>query len=492
MISEQSASILSSNNDKISPPGPPSKSFTNVSAFMSDRLHVELNKLAKKYGNIFQIHVGSKTFVVLNSLEVIKEALVKQSESFNGRADFFIYRLPPQNLFMEQKSGEPWKRHRSLILEVMHTFIAAKSEIIEGWALEEAIDLANTFADTSGEPVDPDLYVPRATLSFIQKLIFGRRGSTNDPKEDPDFIGTAYSGKKFNKGATGLTKLQLVPMIWRPIVFLSCWKALLDFVRCGPLVEGYLDKNIKQHKDSFDPEHSRDLTDGLLKASSELTESDRNNLTLSENDIVKGTLIQFVGAGTEPPSIMIRWALLYAINYPEIQAEIHQELDRVVGKDQQPRLEHRGKLPLMTAFINEVFRHTSATTLPAFLYATTTDTFLESYFIPKNTPLLINYYALTRDERYWEDPEKFNPYRFLDENGKLKNDLTDKFYLFGIGSRRCIGEYLGRLLIFLYFSNLIHKCKFEKVPGEESSLDPQPTLLLAPQDYKVIAKSRFK
>lgn len=146
----------------------------------------------------------------------------------------------------------------------------------------------------------------------------------------------------------------------------------------------------------------------------------------------------------------------------------------------------------MTAFINEVFRNTSATTLPAFLYATTTDTFLENYFIPKNTPLLINYYALTRDERYWEDPEKFNPYRFLDENGRLKNDLTDKFYLFGIGSRRCMGEYLGRLLIFLYFSNLIHKCKFEKVPGEKSSLEPQPTLLLAPQDYKLIAKFRFK
>jgi cytochrome P450 len=492
MFLKRSISTGSNNNNKMVLPGPPPRPFVNVLTFLSDRLHVELNQLAKKYGNIFQIQVGTKTFVILNSLETIKEALVKQSDSFNARADLFIYRLPPQNLFMEQKSGEPWKKHRSLILEVMNTFITGKSDIIESWALEEAAELAQIFANSGGQPFDPHIFMPRATLSFIQRLIFGKKGSINNPQEDPDFVGTAYSGKKFNEGATGLIKLQLVPLIWRPIVFLSCWKPLLDFVKCGPFVQGYLNKNIEQHRNSLDPENLRDITDGLLKASSELTESDCKNLGLSEKDIVDGTLIQFVGAGTEPPSIMISWALLYSINYPDIQAAIHKELDEVVGSKQQPRLEHRGKLPFMTAFINEIFRHTSVNTLPAFAYATTTDTCLEGYFIPKDTALLVNYYALTRDERYWKDPEEFNPYRFLDKSGKLKNDLLDKFYPFGVGSRRCIGEYLGRIIIFLYFANLMHKCKFEKVTGAESSLEPQPTLLITPQDYKIIAKPRFQ
>jgi cytochrome P450 len=116
---------------------------------------------------------------------------------------------------------------------------------------------------------------------------------------------------------------------------------------------------------------------------------------------------------------------------------------------------------------------------------------LEDYFIPKNTPLFINYYALTRDESYWKEPEQFNPYRFLDENRKLRNDIVDKFYPFGVGSRRCIGEYLGRLQIFLIFSNLMHKCKFAKVPGEKLSLKPQPTILLSPHDYRIVAKPRF-
>jgi len=229
-----------------------------------------------------------------------------------------------------------------------------------------------------------------------------------------------------------------------------------------------------------------------LKASDELTESERYNLRLSENDIVKGTLIQFVAAGTQLPNFILRWALLYMIAYPEIQAKIQKELDEVVGTEQKPSFRDRSKLPFTEACINEIFRHSSTTTIPAINYATTTDTTLGDYFVPKNTPLLINYYGLTRDERYWEKPEQFNPYRFLDENGKLKKDLLDKFYPFGIGPRRCIGEYLGRFQIFTFFTELLRKCKFEKVPGEKLDFEAElPGPFVFPKKYRVIVKPRF-
>nr|MDJ0578223.1 cytochrome P450 [Xenococcaceae cyanobacterium MO_234.B1] len=143
------------------------------------------------------------------------------------------------------------------------------------------------------------------------------------------------------------------------------------------------------------------------------------------------------------------------------------------------------------ACINEIFRHSSATIMPAITYATSTDATLSGYSIPQNTPLFVNYYGLTRDERYWEEPEQFNPYRFLDENGKFRNDLLDKFYPFGVGARRCLGEYLGRLQIFTFFTNLVHQCKFEKAPVEKLSLEPQPGTFLSPEDYRVVVKPRF-
>lgn len=486
MVSQQSTVIQL---NKLDPPGLPTLPFVGMLPFLGKHLHLELLKLAKKYGNIFQLRVGNRTLVVLSGLEVIKQALVKQQDHFNTRADFDVFQQQPQSNFLELKSGEAWKKHHSIVGQVMHTFAVCKSDALESWAIEEAADLAKIFVSSSGQPFDPDLYLPRATLSFMQRLIFNTKGTIEDFEGNTAFDLTARNLKHIPKVLEGV-KLEFIPKIWQPIFKLSRKKTIQNFLKGLTTLENYVAKNVEQHRESFEPENLRDITDGLLQASRELTPHDRNELGLSEDDIVNGTLMQFAGAGGGLPSIILRWALLYAIAYPDVQAKIYQELDEVVGREQQPCSKHRGKLPFTEAFLNEVLRHSSITTMPPITYATTRDTTLKGYFIPKNTPLIINYYGLTRDERYWKEPEQFKPYRFLDENGKLRNNLVDKFYPFGIGSRRCIGEYLGRFLIFLIFTNLMHRCKFEKVPGDKLSLEPQPGAFLIPENHRVIAKPR--
>ncbi len=419
MILQQSASIQFNNSSNILPPGPRDLPFVSMLPFFSKSLHIELHKLGKKYGSIFQLSVGGKRLIVLNSLETVKEALLKQSIFFNARADFDIFKQPPQRDFLELKSGENWEKHHSIVGKAMHTFVVNQSDTIESWALEQAEDLVNTLLKSGSKPVDPDLYVPLATSNFIQRLIFNKTGSIEDVRKDTTFTKYAYNLRYIPCVVEGI-KLEFVPKFWQLIFKLSRFKIVPKFLNALAALENYVSQNVEQHRKSFDPENLRDITDGLLKASSELTESDRNDLGLGDNDIVNGSLMQFAGAGGGLPSFILRWGLLYMITHPDIQTQIQKELDEVVGKGQPIHLEHRSKLPLMEACINEILRHSSLTNMPPINYATSADTTLEGYFIPKNTPLVINYYALTRDKRYWEEPEKFNPYRFLDENGKLK------------------------------------------------------------------------
>ncbi|MDJ0674676.1 MAG: cytochrome P450 [Calothrix sp. MO_167.B42] len=480
--------------DKIAPPGPPKLPFVGMLTFISKYSHRKYFQLAKKYGNLFQIRVGSKTLFVLNGLETIRSALVNQQDIFNARANLDVYQKYPQRYFMEMKSGESWERHRDISGEVMKTFMSGKSEMFDSWITEEAADLVNVFVNLSGKPFAPELYLALANLNFIQRLIFNKKGSLNDPKEYSDFVAAAGGLNKLNKGAVTLPKLEVISAIWRPILAISRLKPILGFYLSAPALDHFVIKNIEQHRESLKPDNLRDITDGLLQASTELTESDREKLGLSEADIVNGTLFQFAGAGGGLPSLMLNWALLYMITYPEIQAEVQKELDEVVGAE-QPSFKYRSKLPFTEACIHEIFRHSGATVIPAVLYAPNDDTTLDGYFIPKGTPLIINYYSLTRDQKYWEEPEKFNPYRFLDENGKIRQNLVDQFYPFGVGSRRCIGEYLGRLQIFVLFANLMHRCKFEKAPGKrlnpDPSLNPQYSIIMSPPDYKVVTKPRF-
>ena len=485
MILQQTASARL---NKITQAKPPMVSLTDMSPFLSKHLHLALNQLAQKYGNIFQMRVGPRNFVVLNGVETIKEALVKQQDSFNNKADFHAFQLKPQAEFLELKSGECWKKHHDIVMKVMHTFLAGKSDLHESWVTEEAEKLTNVFLRYDGQPLEPDLHLSIATMSFIQRLVFDKIGS----EDDEELVKTAKSLRTIPNGLLNAILCDVLPKVMQPIFGFLHQNSLKNFVASLGIVDNYVINNIEQHRESFDCTNLRNITDGLLQASSEVTESERNEFQLSESDVVKGTLFQFVAAGTQLPSYVLSWALLYMIAYPEIQAKIQEELDEVVGREQQISFRERSKLPFTEACINEIFRHSSSTTMPPINYATTTDTTLEGYFIPQNTPLIINYYGLNRDEHYWEEPEQFNPYRFLAENGKLRKDLIDKFYPFGVGSRRCIGEYLGRLEIFTFFTNLLRQCTFEQVAGEKLSFEAKlPGPFVFPKEYKTVVKPRF-
>ena len=56
------------------------------------------------------------------------------------------------------------------------------------------------------------------------------------------------------------------------------------------------------------------------------------------------------------------------------------------------------------------------------------DTTLGGYFIPKDTIMLPNLWTAHRDERVYENPDKFQPERFLDDHGNLiRKDTTVAF-----------------------------------------------------------------
>ena len=50
-------------------------------------------------------------------------------------------------------------------------------------------------------------------------------------------------------------------------------------------------------------------------------------------DNLKVTLFDLFLAGSETTSTTLNWAVLYMVRYPEIQAQVQEELDTVVGTD---------------------------------------------------------------------------------------------------------------------------------------------------------------
>lgn len=61
--------------------------------------------------------------------------------------------------------------------------------------------------------------------------------------------------------------------------------------------------------------------------------------------------------------------------------------------------------------------------------------------IPKDTLVILSSHALHHDERFYEDPSKFDPERFTDENIKKRHPFV--YIPFSEGPRICIGSRFG-------------------------------------------------
>ena len=170
--------------------------------------------------------------------------------------------------------------------------------------------------------------------------------------------------------------------------------------------------------------------------------------------------------------------------YSEVQARVQAELDQVVGRHRLPTLEDQPHLPYVMAFFYEAMRFSSfvPVTIP---HATTASASVLGYHIPKNTVVFVNQWSVNHDPVKWSNPEDFDPTRFLDKDGLINKDLAGSVMIFSVGKRRCIGEEISKMQLFLFISILAHQCNFRANPDEPSKVDFNYGLTIKPKSFKI-------
>jgi cytochrome P450 len=229
----------------------------------------------------------------------------------------------------------------------------------------------------------------------------------------------------------------------------------------------------------------------ISKAVREMDEDEKKVLRI-DDEYIKGLVGSLFGAGFGTIAITIRWALLLMAKHPRIQERVFDELDTIVGgRDSQPKFSDSSKLPYFNAFINELYRYSSIASV-AVTHRCTQDTTFHGYFIAEDTPVIVNLYSAHYDTRVFPDPFKFDPERFLNSSGEFDSKAAENVIPYGQGHRRCGGEALGRLELFMFLATIFQRCKVEEAPGEV--LDPNDyafTWALDPKPFKVVLKSRY-
>lgn len=100
--------------------------------------------------------------------------------------------------------------------------------------------------------------------------------------------------------------------------------------------------------------------------------------------------------------------------------------------------------------------------------------------IEKGVEVMVPVLALHRDERYYEEPLKFNPDRFNAENMIETNQTSRPYYPFGDGPRTCIAMRLGQIQAKVGLVLMLQHCRYElhdELKNDELKFDPTQFLL---------------
>jgi cytochrome P450 family 9 len=93
--------------------------------------------------------------------------------------------------------------------------------------------------------------------------------------------------------------------------------------------------------------------------------------------------------------------------------------------------------------------------------------------IKANDVFMLPIYSLHHDERYFPNPEKFDPYRFGDDR---KDEIIAGSYIpFGYGPRACIGSRFALMEVKLLIFNILSKFTFEVCEKTPEKLEMMPS-----------------
>lgn len=475
------------------PPGPWGLPVIGAIFRVGKNPHLDFTEMAKEYGDVFSLMLGNRLVVVINGEQAIQETVIKHPTAFAGRPKLYTFELANRlgNSLVLTDYSPRWRICRKMSVAGIKDFVK-NTQILEEKLLLESQRLVRHLQQQKDGPVDALMSFKCATANVIIHALFGVQRSYDDEglRKILDLI------ENFGKTVNGSSLVDFLPLLkYFPnnqvsnLVFTM--NTLLDVVS----------QMFKKNKESYVDSRVRNIADSFLrvvKKESEKASAEEDtvsvNPVLSDEDIIS-VLGDLFGAAFDTSATTLYWGLAYLIKHPDIQLQLHDELDRVIGRRRLPTLQDIPSLPLLQATVFELLRVTSALPLSV-PRSTTAETNVREFIIPKDTLVFINLWSVHRNPNIWKDPDIFEPRRFLNSHGQLLEPRSlGGFMPFSVGRRRCPGETLATRAVSVFLAVLLHSFYFTQdgLPTKYQGINFQghSGLLLAAEKFfvKIIERS---
>ncbi|MFC4551224.1 MULTISPECIES: cytochrome P450 [Halorussus] len=207
----------------------------------------------------------------------------------------------------------------------------------------------------------------------------------------------------------------------------------------------------------------RDVASVLLAA------RERGDLSNAE---VRDNLTALLLAGHDTTAMALTYAWYELSRHPDVRESLVEESERVLG-DELPDTDDLDALERTRNVVRETLRLYPPTW--AVNREALEDVTLGGYEIPAGAQLMVPQWVLHRDDRFWEDPETFDPSRW--ERDADRPEYA--YFPFSGGPRHCIGMRFARLELVVVLATMVGRVALDVSVAEPLTF--APTISLRPE-----------
>ncbi|CAH8267084.1 unnamed protein product [Arabidopsis lyrata] len=412
-------------------------------------LHRRFLSLSKSLNNakIFSLRLGSRLVFVVSSHAVAEECFTKNDVVLANRPEFLVGKHIAYNstTMVGASYGDSWRNLRRIgTIEIfsslrLNSFLSIRKDEIRRLIICLSKNSQQKFVKVEMRPLFMGL-----TINNIIRMVAGKRFYGDGTEDD--------------------TEARHVRQLIAEVVVSGGAGNAADYFPILRYITNY-EKHVKKlavRVDEFLQSLVNEKREEKVKGNTMID----HLLSLQETQpdyytdvIIKGIILVMILAGTDTSAGTLEWAMANLLNHPEVLRKAKTEIDDQIGVDRLIEEQDIVKLPYLQNIVSETLRlyPVAPMLLP---HLASEDCMVAGYDVPRGTIILVNAWAIHRDPKLWEEPEKFKPERF-EKEGEDK-----KLISFGIGRRSCPGSGLAQRLVTLALGSLVQCFEWERV-GEK-------------------------
>ncbi|PON40931.1 Cytochrome P450, E-class, group I [Trema orientale] len=499
---------VTSTTKKNLPPSPPTLPFIGNLHQLGSHPHRTLHALSRRHGPVMLLRLGSAPVLVVSSADAASEIMKTHDLAFSNRPESTAFEKLLYNYrdVSTAPYGEYWRQTKSIC--VLHLLSSKRVQSFRAVREEETRLMVEKIRKSSyliGKAVNLSELFAELTNDVVCRVALGRKYSDDGDSERrfKELLG------EFVELLGGFIIGDYIPKLaWLSRVngldgrIKKVAKEFDEFLE--DVVQEHMENNIIERiNESI--EDQKDFVDILLWIQ-------RENLLGFPIDrtCIKALVLDMFAAGTDTTYTVLEWAMTELLRHPNAMKKLQNEVRTAIlhkisdnnahkTDDNYITEDHLDKMPYLKAVFKETLRLHPP--IPLLIpRVSNQDVKIGGYDVVSGCRAFINAWAIGRDPAVWDEPDKFEPDRFLNSSVDYKGH-DYQLIPFGAGRRGCPGILFAMAVNEIALASVVHKFDWALLgPGgdqkEEGILDITETsgltvhrkfpLMAVPTDYATL------